>query len=156
MEGEKHPAKTNKGGKDQKKRQRKSARSEGEIKGCRGQVVRERSNMPGAQSGRLGMIRSLGVPEWLCMRDLLIVYLKYRGRGDDMLSRLHRVSILLMVWGEGVRGSLCACVRVVCVRGCKRKVHKGRFRRKCVRRLNWGPICPKWGKIMDGDQNWDK
>ena len=25
-----------------------------------------------------------------------------------------------------------------------------------MRRLNWGPICPKWGQIIDGDQNWDK
>ena len=86
--------KTNKGGGDQKKRQRNPTRRKGEIKGCRGQVVRKRSCMPGAQSGGLGMPRFLGIPEWLCIRDLLIVSLKYRGRGDDVLSRLHRVSIL--------------------------------------------------------------
>ena len=72
----------------------KSTRGKGEVKGCRGQVVRKRSTMPGAQSVGLGMTGSLGVPERLCMRDLLNVSLKYRGRGDDVLSRLHRVSIL--------------------------------------------------------------
>lgn len=115
----------NKGGRDQRKRQRNPTRRKGKVRGGRCKVVRKRSQVRGAQSDGLGMIGSLEVPEWLCMRDLLIVSLRCRGRGDDMVSRLHRVPILLMVCGEGVQGSLCACVHVVCMRGRKRKVNDG-------------------------------